>query len=520
MFQKTPAPRRAVRLQRRPSHPFWDTGDLVLYMLRWLCLVDLIRFSHINPNCRAYMRVYLKGRIARYVSLFLTPSVLVGPPSTLTPAVFKSFFFTLRLTGSWIVGSVALAAASVLSDAPPPDNLNIIAPNRAFHVWEPFLRRWGYELMKRVWPSGPYGKAAQVMLVFQHILLPERKITLTIAHGANIGALFFASPNTDQLVAIASHELITPVLENVSQQQHLKGCRPHHYRHPLLGLRPDEDPIPRGYRDEPRFPGITTLDATPEKWTRPCGKSCPGVCRSARGLDGIARVMWGGLSGIEVPTDKSLLVLGESRLTYRFGTGPCINKKCTESDLYESDCEDADGADDNYQREIARAIREHEPPYAATYTALLFPVGSSGPTYVPVPVRLGLQQAASPDHLDVTIWVPLRRQMHTSSIDLHATRIAVDRWPLQSPTPLGKTFTVCVAQQLGTADVYTETDPQAINSHFEAENRGSWTPVRGNVLIIKEENSGLADITQDDEDIATSIAKSVIEENLFRVPTI
>jgi hypothetical protein len=155
------------------------------------------------------------------------------------------------------------------------------------------------------------------------------KVSITAALLSNIGALFFAAPNTDQLIAISAYHLITPVLVNVSEQQHLIGWRPADHRHSML----DDEPPNALYRDQPRFKGATTLDGTMAGWRRPCGGSCPSIWRAAEGLRGFAQIKWGGLDDLGDSTDPTLDVIGHSRLTFRFGT-ECNNVLCSNSDKY------------------------------------------------------------------------------------------------------------------------------------------------------------------------------------------
>ncbi|KAJ6456524.1 hypothetical protein C8R45DRAFT_943712 [Mycena sanguinolenta] len=168
-------------------HAFWVTTDIVLYMLRFLNLIEIMQLAHIDKSCAAYIKTYLKGWICRYISPFFTKVSL----------------------------SVALAAASVLSDAPQPTNLNVITVFQQLGDWRRFLMRWS---------SGPYASAGGWATVFKHKAITNYYVTITTSRLPTLGPLFFSSPNTDQMVAISAYELITPVLKNVPEQQHLRGC--------------------------------------------------------------------------------------------------------------------------------------------------------------------------------------------------------------------------------------------------------------------------------------------------------
>jgi hypothetical protein len=155
------------------------------------------------------------------------------------------------------------------------------------------------------------------------------KVSITATPDAHFGPLFFSALNTDQLIAIAAYKLITPVLLNISEQQHLKGWRPERHRHFILG-NPPANPL---YCNAPRFGGVTTLDDSTANWNRPCGVSCPGVWRKAKGLEGFAHIKWGGLDDLGGFTDPALVALGKSRFTFRFGV-ICNNDRCIHSDSY------------------------------------------------------------------------------------------------------------------------------------------------------------------------------------------
>ncbi|KAJ7910218.1 hypothetical protein B0H13DRAFT_2329494 [Mycena leptocephala] len=321
MASKRPPPYRMRQSKPGPAHPFWTTSDVVGHMLTFFSLVQLVKFSHISRACQQHATTLIKGRITRYTNPFFTYTIARPPPLSLeNSTLFTRFFQVLESTRSWIVGSVPLAAASVLSDPPCPDNLNIITSCSEVGNWLDFLvHESGFSTHDRYWSTGPYATSGHL----------GYKVTITATPAAHFGPLFFSAPNTDQLIAIAAYELITPVLLNVSEQQHLKAWRPTIHRHFILPNLP-ANPL---YRTQPRFQGVTTLDDSTAAWTRPCGMSCPGVWRKARGLKGIAHIKWGGLDDLGDFTDPALVDLGRSRFTFRFGI-MCDNPRCVHSDSY------------------------------------------------------------------------------------------------------------------------------------------------------------------------------------------
>ncbi|KAJ7612373.1 hypothetical protein DFH06DRAFT_1345114 [Mycena polygramma] len=339
MLQTATSARRSSRFQTLRTHPFWDTRDVVLYMLRFLGLAHIVLFSHIDGRCKAYATMYLKGRITRYLSPFFTRSRYNGPPCSLRLINLVRFFAVLEETKSWIVGSVPLAVASTLSDVPFPSNLNIITYALRYPVWRDFfIFQARFRILERYWSTGPYASAGRLVVVFAHPEILNYTISITMSAASNLGKLFFASPNTDQLIAISSHALMTPVLANVSLQQHIMGWRAGVRRHPLM--EPDPEDSSTHYREVPRFPGATTLDASTASWLRPCGPSCPGTPRITYGLTDFAHIKWGGLDDRDVGLDYNLGRIGQSRLSFRFGVR-CDNQFCTESDSYVPPASDA-----------------------------------------------------------------------------------------------------------------------------------------------------------------------------------
>ncbi|KAK6996591.1 hypothetical protein R3P38DRAFT_3221633 [Favolaschia claudopus] len=317
------------KTKRLPPHDFWSQSDIVLYMLRFLALIDILRFSHVDRACSMYAKEYLKCRTYRYTSPFFTECPGFVPPSHEQghSSLFEGFFRVLERTHSWIVGSVALAVASTLSDVPSPDNLNVISYYENFDAWETFMtKESGFVLEDRSWSAGPYISSGGWRLIFRHTAMPGSVVTITFSLRRNLGPLFFASPNTDQMIAIGASEIITPVLKNVSEQRHIQGWRK---RMDALCF----DPLyHRFFRTTSRFPGAITLHISTTGWDRPCGMSCPGRWRSVHELKGFAHIKWGGMGNVGQDIDPSLSLMGKSSLLFRFGAR-CRNPNCSNSPL-------------------------------------------------------------------------------------------------------------------------------------------------------------------------------------------
>ncbi|KAJ6512264.1 hypothetical protein C8R47DRAFT_1064861 [Mycena vitilis] len=505
-----------TRSSSRKPHTFWLTGDLVLYMMRFLSLITLIHWSHVDSRSLAFVKKYLKGRVLRYTTPFFTKIPRSLDPPTSNPILFRRFFQTLEVAKSWIVGSVALAAMSVLSDPGCPANINIITQARQLGTWRNFLvRQSGFGIVCRGWSNGPYAMTGGLVFEFRHPNIEHYSVIITTALSSTVGSLFFSAPSTELLVAIAPYELITPVLMNVSEQQHIQCFRRNmHWDGNSLVVPPIREV--NVLRHLPRFNGVTTVDASTAAWTRPCGLSCPGVWRYAQGLDGVAHIKWGGMDDLDEFDDPALVAIGRSRLTYRFGV-MCRNSRCKKSPLYMAHGSDETTNSDEMTRfdnilvnRIGRKIQAQHPPFSSIFTAKLYGANTNGPCSVPVPLRLGLEVVSSPDDLDVTWWIPPGIRPDAAVVDLSSTRLKVTHWPFDCPTPLPNPFTICVALQMDPTDSTTGDDIDDINDLFASETLGCMVPLRGNVLVVKHGVGGesVTNVVPADDTLIDSIVRS------------
>ncbi|KAJ7201232.1 hypothetical protein B0H12DRAFT_1244283 [Mycena haematopus] len=503
-------------------HAFWTTQDVVLYLFRFLNLLELVHFSHLSHRYRDHVKNYIKGRIMRYTASFFPP---FPPRLNVCPdhfSILQRFFLGLHVTNSWIVGSVALAVASTLSDAPSPTNMNIITSNRQCGMLVNFFtREAGFQIISNVnpWSGGAYATAASGRIVWlQHGLVEGKLVSITSSSDATLGPLFFAAPNTDQWIAIAAHELITPVLDNVAAQRHLLGWRPTSRMHP--SVHPPEPH--RTYRSVSRFPDMTTLEESTVSWGKPCGYSCPAIWRAAKGLKGFAHIKWGGMDGEDTDTDAALTNIGRTRLTFTLGRS-CINPFL----VYHI----RDYADiiltlvmivkynESVQARVLADISSRTPVNEHLVTALLWGAGSERHSFVPVPRRRPSTVPSEPDDLDISYWIPCGLGPASGMVDLSTTRLKITHWPFDTMDPLPYSFTVCVAPQTKVDQHHTREDIHPLNNHFNYETLGSGTPFKGNVLVIKHGiDAGLEDMTLADLNVATSIVRRLIEERLVGFP--
>ncbi|KAJ6490173.1 hypothetical protein DFH09DRAFT_1105255 [Mycena vulgaris] len=206
---------------------FWAFPDVFLYTLRYLTLTEIGLLCYVDQETSSLAKRYLKGRITRYTSpFFIATGYRFAEPS-------KRFFQVLDGTRSWVVGSIPLAVGSTLSDVMQPNNMNIITLHRHCRTWIIFLEsECGYKTVIDVAATGAYAAAGRRYLTFEHPKIKGFKVTVTTVYGPHVGTLFFASPNTDQHIAISAYHIITPHLEAVSRQEHVAGLRLHVMAHP------------------------------------------------------------------------------------------------------------------------------------------------------------------------------------------------------------------------------------------------------------------------------------------------
>ncbi|KAJ7079404.1 hypothetical protein B0H15DRAFT_954040 [Mycena belliarum] len=283
----------------------WRNDDLLLACLRYLDFLDLMAFSYTAREFATFVKGILRSRIRRYTRPFF--------PSTDS---LHLFFLALEATQSWIVGSVALAAVSVLSDVPVPNNLNIISTCHQVKQWVTFLVDvCHFEERQRVMCRGAYAHVGSIYAVFVHPARQELSITLTTSSSSSTAILFLAAPNTNQQIAISAHRIITPYVELMAAQQALKGWRP---RQQAAGYIVNI--IGHGtYHETTPFPGAVRLLESEAERGRRCGWACPAIHRNARGLVGIGHWNWGGMDGKDLGDDRALTEMGVSGVTFHLG---------------------------------------------------------------------------------------------------------------------------------------------------------------------------------------------------------
>ncbi|KAJ6495817.1 hypothetical protein C8R47DRAFT_1069653 [Mycena vitilis] len=241
-----------TRSSSRKPHTFWLTGDLVLYMMRFLSLITLIHWSHVDSRSLAFVKKYLKGRVLRYTTPFFTKIPRSLDPPTSNPILFRASFQTLEVAKSWIVGSFALSR-----------NVGETAGDM-----EDFLVR-------------QRGSASSV----------EGEATVLRYDGRTLSFGVSAPEHGDCAVLYLGSPVFSARARNCSWpstlRTHHTGCmnEKHALGRQLTGRPADTG----GERPAPfaAFNGVTTVDASTAAWTRPCGLSlsrCLEICPRPGGV--------------------------------------------------------------------------------------------------------------------------------------------------------------------------------------------------------------------------------------------
>ncbi|KAJ7141431.1 hypothetical protein C8R44DRAFT_867053 [Mycena epipterygia] len=320
----------SLRSKPRPStlaeDSFWLNNDVVLYMVQYLCLLDLIQFSQTSRFAQMIRKTYLRGRVMRFTSpFFARPGVASADKVQLA-----MFFDILESTSSWIVGSVALAVSSVLSDPDLRTNLNIITSYIHREDWIQFMvLDCGFDVVADSRCRGAYANFGARMLKFTHPDRPGIYITVTSSISQDIFQLFFSAPVTHQQIAVGSHYIITPQPYMTSNQESLRGWRPDIGNHPDIYAHVDAATYP----NISPFPGCVTLHESSAGLGRACAEACPAIVRSAHGLKHIGHWTWGGIDGADRHQDRNVVELGRSRIRFRLGL-VCGNPLCVFSANY------------------------------------------------------------------------------------------------------------------------------------------------------------------------------------------
>jgi hypothetical protein len=75
----------------------------------------------------------------------------------------------LDVTGSWMVGSVALAVVSMHGIVGPRSNMNIIAPHKSLESWiRFFVESLGFTIVERIKCRGAYADIGGMFIKFKH----------------------------------------------------------------------------------------------------------------------------------------------------------------------------------------------------------------------------------------------------------------------------------------------------------------------------------------------------------------
>ncbi|KAF8177136.1 hypothetical protein K438DRAFT_1978783 [Mycena galopus ATCC 62051] len=270
-----------VAISPSPGATFFRINELRRLALSHLSLLPLHNYGQASQFTRSDVMSMSREWIMRYVAPFFSPAHHI-----------PSLFYTMENTGSWIVGSVALAVLSFGADMAAPANLNLIASANRAEAWtELFCDVMGFTLRWSHPCTGYYATLGKRYLVFRHVDVPGKSITITTARANDISELFLHSRTTLMANAVTPQELVAVYPDLTSNFEGTWG----------LPYRLDTSPYPRS-----PFPLHIRLHETSDTLGHPCGSACPGKPRWSTDTAGIGHWRWAGVGNLEWDEDPPM----------------------------------------------------------------------------------------------------------------------------------------------------------------------------------------------------------------------
>ncbi|KAF8166594.1 hypothetical protein K438DRAFT_1984145 [Mycena galopus ATCC 62051] len=315
-MRETRASRRLLAIAAPPapnfvipaSVIFFRTVELRRLALSYLPLLALFTYARASQFTRGDVMSMARERIMRYLKPFFAPANHV-----------PSFFYAMENNRSWVVGSVALAVLSFGADIDIPSNLNLISCASTEGSWITVMCDvMGFTLHSSSQCKGYYASLGKHLLVFRHVDVPGKTVTITIARGENFIEFFLHSKSTLKTNAVTAHELVCVYPDMTSNYEGLCG----------MAHRLDTSPYPRS-----PFPQHITLHDYSESFRHACGSACPAIPRWSTNVAGIGHWAWAGIGNLEWEEDPVLKIMATSDVKYRTGAH-CANVLCPNRTIF------------------------------------------------------------------------------------------------------------------------------------------------------------------------------------------
>ncbi|KAJ7130160.1 hypothetical protein C8R44DRAFT_871998 [Mycena epipterygia] len=454
---------------------------------------DLVCFGHTGANPRATSQAVLTGRVEQALSPYFGADI-------------EAFWATLGPARGAVNGSVPLWVSTPKPRWLPAD-LNVVVRRGGWPLVHEFLAEHQFSLHD----------------------IPQRPVSLAQVHTAThvqamqSGSNFYAYANSAATLFITVTEAQEEHVFNLvlSSQHSLQTMllTPS----TLIALHPFDLSTGVGYfragadypdtehrRLEKRFRKMGfQLHVTNVECRTPCGAACIGLQRRLRGGKGIGFVRWRDLRPAEPLARDLYAPQTMSHARYHMGwsfSKPCENYHCdyfgvfaTRLSLRPAMLQDSDIR--RKQDEIYAA----RPPFPAIYSAILFAVGRKQAFVVPLPLDYTNTQYIYPEQLRTFEWLGLDVSGSTMP-DLagYTTNFNVFTWLLPIP---GRScyriwFQTLWLDSMANLGLCTPEEEQQMNSEHPPP------VIHGDVLVVKERNSCVVDLTEDDiADVRTAILK-------------
>ncbi|KAK7027684.1 hypothetical protein R3P38DRAFT_3190747 [Favolaschia claudopus] len=288
------------------ANTVFQTDDVYQLILGLLNIRQLAQLRRASRLANRDVHQFLRSRVHKYTLPFFSSAELRD-----------KFFHYLDIWKSLVVGSVPLAALSMPSNPPVPDNMNVIATFDKYFRW---MHAMQYVLDFTVVYEGEcgeeYARVGFRYVTFRNNTSLDKLVTITFSNRPHLWELWFSAPHPYQWNAISGRSLICPNVVATSRQVSIVGWpnRSHNMYKNIWCPSP--------------FPGIVKVYADTSNWPGACGWLCPGLIRAAQGLEGVGHWGWGGVDGDFEQEDRLLTAFGRSQFTWKIAT-VCINPACS-----------------------------------------------------------------------------------------------------------------------------------------------------------------------------------------------
>ncbi|KAF8143036.1 hypothetical protein K438DRAFT_1994318 [Mycena galopus ATCC 62051] len=265
------------------SETFFRTDELRRLALSYLPLLALFTYARASQFTRGDVMGIACERIMHYVKPFFGPTNHVP------------------------IGSVALAVLSFGADIDIPSNLNLVSSAATEESWVAVMcGTMGFTLQSSGACKGYYATLGKSLLVFKHVDVLGKAVSVTITKGENFIEFFLHARSTLKTNAVTAHELVL-----------------------------DTGPYPRS-----PFPQDIVLHDFSKSFAHACGSACPAMPRWSTNAAGIGHWAWAGVGNLEWEEDPVLQIMTTSDVKYLLAFLRDPSTPALATDIYNVDFND------------------------------------------------------------------------------------------------------------------------------------------------------------------------------------